>query len=215
VTGPRVLVADADAPTRVGLRLALAADGFDVVAEARDFQEAVTFAREIEPDVAMVAASLPGGGIEAAREIASQRPGVCLVVVSNAPNGEELVEAVLAGASGYVGRDVSQDRLPAVLRAVLAGEVALPRRHTRHLLETLRGRDVRRAAVAAQAKAPLSDREWDVLHLLADGGPTAEIARRLQISDVTVRRHISSICTKLGVSDRAGAVALMRRSAGR
>lgn len=215
MNGPRVLVADADAPTRVGLRLALAADGFDVVAEARDLQEAVTVARELEPDVAMVAASLPGGGIAAAHEIASQRPGVRLVVVSNEPNGEELVEAVLAGASGYVGRDVSQDRLPAVLRAVLAGEVALPRRHTRHLLETLRGRDARRAAVTAQAKAPLSDREWDVLQRLADGAPTAEIARRLQISDVTVRRHISSICAKLGVPDRAGALALMRRSAGR
>jgi DNA-binding NarL/FixJ family response regulator len=210
-----VLVADADAPTRVGLGLALAADGFDVVAEARDADEAVKVAREIDLDVAMVAASLPGGGIDATREIASRRPGVCLVVVSNDPTGEELVEAVLAGAAGYVGRDVSQDRLPAVLRAVLAGEVALPRRHTRHLLETLRGRDVRRAVVTARAKTPLSDREWDVLRLLADGAPTAEIARRLRISDVTVRRHISSTCAKLGVSDRAGAVALMRRSAGR
>jgi DNA-binding NarL/FixJ family response regulator len=209
------LVAEADAPTRVGLRLVLAADGFDIVAEARRAAEAVDAARELELDAAMVAASLPGGGIDAAREIAGERPGLCLVIVSDDPSGEELVDAVLAGASGYLGRDVSQERLPAVLRAVLAGEVALPRRHTRHLLETLRGRDVRRAIVTAQAKGALSDREWEVLQLLADGASTAEIARRLRISAVTVRRHVSSICAKLGVPDRAGAVALMKRSAGR
>jgi DNA-binding NarL/FixJ family response regulator len=92
--------------------------------------------------------------------------------------------------------------------------VALPRRHTRHLLETLRGRDVRRAMVTAHATGVLTDREWEVLQLLADGAPTAEIARQLRISAVTVRRHVSSICAKLGVPDRAGAVALVR-SAGR
>src|SRR5919197_2111214 len=161
----------------------------------------------------MVAASLPGGGIDAARAISAERPGVSLVVVSDDPTGEELVDAVLAGASGYVGRDVSQARLPAVIRAVMGGEVALPRRHTRHLLETLRGRDVRRVTVTAQAKGALSDREWEVLQLLADGAPTAEIAQRLRISAVTVRRHVSSICAKLGVPDRAGAVALMKRAA--
>ena len=214
VTGPRVLVADADAPTRVGLRVALAVDGFDIVAEARDAEEVANAAREFELDAAMVAASLPGGGIEAAREITTQQPRVSVVIVSDDPTGEELVDAVLAGAAGYVGRDVSQERLPAVLRAVLAGEVALPRRHTRHLLETLRGRDVRRAMVTAQATGTLSDREWEVLQLLTDGAPTAEIARQLRISAVTVRRHISSICTKLGVPDRAGAVALMNRLAG-
>lgn len=210
-----MLVADADAPTRVGLRVALASDGFEIAAEARDAEEAVNAARRLEVDAAMVAVSLPGGGIEAVREITSHRPRVCLVVVSDHPTGEELVDAVLAGASGYVGRDVSQQRLPTILRAVLAGEVALPRRHTRHLLETLRGRDVRRAMVTTHAKGALSDREWDVLQLLADGAPTAEIARRLRISAVTVRRHVSSICVKLDVPDRAGAVALMKRSVGR
>jgi DNA-binding NarL/FixJ family response regulator len=210
-----VLVADADAPTRVGLRLALAADGFDIVAEARDADEAVNAARDLELDAAMMAVSLPGGGIDAAREVITRQPRVSLVLVSDDPTGEELVDAVLAGAAGYVGRDVSQERLPAVLRAVLAGEVALPRRHTRHLLETLRGRDVRRAMVTAQATGVLSDREWEVLELLADGAPTGEIARQLRISAVTVRRHVSSICAKLGVPDRAGAVALMKRSASR
>jgi DNA-binding NarL/FixJ family response regulator len=211
MTLPRLLVADADAPTRAGLRVALAAGGFEIVAEATDAEQAVSAALAAEFDAALVAAALPGGGIDVARQITTQRPRVRIVIVSDHPSGVELVDAVLAGASGYLGRDVSQHRLPTVLRAVLAGEVALPRRHTHYLLETLRGRDVRRAIVAAHAKEPLSDREWEVLQLLTDGAPTAEIARRLRISAVTVRRHVSSMCAKLGVPDRAGAVALLQR----
>ncbi len=200
---PRVLLADADAPTRVGLRLALESGGYDVVAEASEAAAAVTAAVQLEPDAALVAASLPGGGIEAARQIAAQRPRVRLVIVSDDPSGEELVEAVLAGASGYLGRDVSPRRLPAALRGVLAGEVALPRRHTQYLLDALRERDVRRATLTAQARSAITDREWEVLQLLASGASTSEIAHRLRISPVTVRRHASSLRAKLGVPDRA------------
>ena len=207
---PRVLLADADAPTRVGLRAALVADGFEVVAEADVAHAAVAAAVELDPDGAMVAASLPGGGIEAARQIAAANPRMRLVIVSDDPSGDELLEAVLAGASGYLGRDVSLQRLPTALRAVLAGEVALPRRHTQYLLEALRGRDVRRAAVSARASSPITDREWEVLQLLADDTSTAEIAHRLRISAVTVRRHASSIQRKLGVADRAGLTAVIR-----
>jgi DNA-binding NarL/FixJ family response regulator len=209
---PRVVLADADAPTRVGIRVALGSAGFDVVAEAADAASAVSAAFDLAPDAAMLAASLPGGGIDAARQIAAQRPGVCLVIVSDLPSGEELVEAVLAGASGYLGRDVSEQRLPTVLRAVLAGEVALPRRHSHHLVEALRGRDASRAIVRSRAGSAVSDREWEVLELLADGASTDEIAHRLRISAVTVRRHISSILAKLGLPDRASAVALLKRS---
>lgn len=200
---PRVLLADADAPTRVGLRLALESGGYDVVAEASEAAAAVTAAVQLEPDAALVAASLPGGGIEAARQIAAQRPRVRLVIVSADPSGEELLEAVTAGASGYLGRDVSPRRLPAALRGVLAGEVALPRRLTQHLLEALRERDVRRATLTAQARSAITDREWEVLQLLASGASTSEIAHRLRISPVTVRRHSSSLVAKLGVPDRA------------
>ena len=209
---PRVVLADADAPTRVGTRVALDSAGFDVVAEAAEAGAAVTAALELQPHAAMLAASLPGGGIDAARQIAAQRPNVSLVIVSDRPSGEELLEAVLAGASGYLGRDVSEQRLPTVLHAVLAGEVALPRRHSRHLIEALRGRHVTRAIVTARARSPISDREWEVLQLLADGVSTADIAHRLRISAVTVRRHVSSILTKLELPDRLSAVALVRHS---
>jgi len=209
MNAPRVVLADADAPTRVGLRVALAADGFDIVAEAGEAGAAIEAAVELRPDAVMLAAALPGGGIEAARRISVRVPGARIVIVSDGPSGEELLEAVLAGAAGYLGRDVSQERLPFALRAVLAGEVALPRRHTQHLLEELRRRNVQRAIVSARARVALTDREWEVLLVLADGATTGEIARRLRISAVTVRRHISALRTKLDMPDRASMAALL------
>ena len=207
---PRILLADADAPTRVGLRVAMEAGGFEVVAEAADADTAVAAALELEPDAAIVAAALPGGGIDAARRISERLPAVRLVVLSDRLSGEELLEAVLAGASGYLDRGVSQQRLPTALQGVLAGEVALPRSHTQHVLEALRGRSVQRDVVAARASAALTDREWEVLQLLADGASTAEIARRLGISAVTVRRHRSSVLGKLDLADGASVAALLR-----
>jgi DNA-binding NarL/FixJ family response regulator len=122
---------------------------------------------------------------------------------------------VEAGAVGYLGKNVAADRLPRVLMALLEGEVAFPRRHTGHLVDTLKGQDARRALIAARTGARLSEREWEVLELLAADASTAEIALRLAISQVTVRRHVSSLLRKLGAADRAGAVALLRqRSAG-
>jgi DNA-binding NarL/FixJ family response regulator len=103
VSTPRVVLADNDAPTRVGLRVALGADGFDVVAEAPDAEAAISAALELEPDAVLVAAALPGGGIEAARRIVAGLPRVRVVIVSDDPGGEELLNAVLAGASGHLG----------------------------------------------------------------------------------------------------------------
>lgn len=210
MTAPRILLADADAPTRVGLRVALQGAGWEVVGEAVDADAAIEAALEHRPDLALLAAALPGGGIDATRQLSARLPGLRLVVVSDRPSGEELLTAVRAGASGYLGRDVSQERLPAALRGVLAGEVALPRRHTQHLLEELRGQDVQRAIVAARAEPPLTDREWEVFQLLAAGMPTAEMAHRLGISEVTVRRHVSVLLAKLDLPDRASAAALLQ-----
>jgi DNA-binding NarL/FixJ family response regulator len=209
---PRVLVAEADQPTRTGLRLVLTDAGFHVAGEAADAGAAVDIAVAERPDVALVASQLPGGGMAAARRIASRVARARLVVLTSRPSGEELLEAVMAGADAYLGADVSLERLPTILRGVLAGEVALPRRHSRQLLEALRGRDARRSRFATRTDAVLTDREWEVLQLVADGAPTGEIGRRLGISDVTARRHISSLMAKLGVSDRAGAAELLRRS---
>jgi len=88
--------------------------------------------------------------------------------------------------------------------------VALPRRYTGHLLEALRGRDVRRALVAARTNTTLSEREWEVLQMLAGEASTAEMAQALGISEVTVRRHVGSLLAKLGVPDRASAADVLR-----
>lgn len=209
-TPAKILIADADAPTRVGLRLALAPERFEIVAEVDSAERALAATRDLQPHVALVASDLPGGGLEAVRMIARARPGTRVIVLSARPDDDELLGAVLAGAVGYLGKDVSPARLPLVLEGVRAGEVALPRHLSRRLLEEVRGRDAHRARVSELASAPLSEREWEVLHMLAANVTTGEIARRLGISDVTVRRHVSSVVTKLGVPDRRAAIELMR-----
>lgn len=206
-----MVIADGDAATRMGLRVTLAAGGFSIAGEAPDAARAVAITLAEQPELVLLVADLPGGGIDAAREVGSRLPGTRIVVLSRDPSGEELVAAVQAGASGYLGEDVSQSRLPTVLQGILAGEVALPRRFTQHLLDEMRGRDVQRAIVDARASTALTDREWEVLGLLVDETPTGEMARRLGISQVTVRRHVSSLLAKLGLSSRAGVGELMRR----
>src|SRR3954470_13905356 len=211
---PRVLLADPDRPTRAGVRRALTRGGLEVAGEATDAAAAVAMAEAERPELALVATELPGGGLDAARRIVAGVPRVRVVVLTGSPGGEELVEAVRAGAVGYLGRDVDAERLPEILRAVLAGEVALPRRHSQHLVEAFRRRDVQRARLAARTDARLTDREWEVLEMLGEDLSTAEMGWRLGISAVTARRHISSLVAKLGVADRAGAAELVRRSEG-
>ena len=209
MTAPRILLADADVPTRVGFRAALRRAGFEVVAEADDVDAALAAVESAPVDVALVDTALSGDGIDAVTRLAKLRPGVRLVVLTEQPDDDELLAAVLAGATGYLGKHMSASRLPDVVRGVLAGEVALPRLHSARLLDELRHRTARRSAVSALAAAPLTDREWDVLELLAKGCTTGEMARRLRISDVTVRRHVSTLVAKLGVRDRASAAELV------
>ncbi len=208
---PRVLIADGHEPTRAGLRLALVGAGFEVIAEARERGAALDAAVTEFPDLALVSVDLPGGALDCVRAITQRLPGVSVVVLSPRPSGEELVTAVLAGASGYLGAGMSLARLPDALRGVLAGEVALPRAHTGHLLEELRFRNAGRARIAAHTNAKLSEREWEVLQLLAADASTAVIAQGLGISEITVRRHVSSLVSKLGVPDRASAAELFHR----
>jgi DNA-binding NarL/FixJ family response regulator len=209
---PRVLLAEPDGPTLVGLRLSVSRAGFAVVGECDDRVTTVSAVLDRRPDVALIACDLPGGGIETAREVAELVPATRLVVLSADPSGDELVAAILAGATGYLPKDISHERLPHAVQGVLDGETALPRRHTRELLEHLRGRDIQRSLVAAHASGSLTEREWEVLRLLGASASTAEMALRLGISEVTVRRHISTMLAKLGLSDRASARALLKRS---
>ena len=209
---PRILLAEGDRPTRAGLRVAVRRAGFELVDEAGSLDEALAAAGERLPDVALVAADLAGGGMETARRLVGLHPTVRVIVLSAELDGDELLEAVLAGATGYLAKGMSLERLPNAIRGVLAGEVALPRLHADKLLAELRGRNAARERVTARTGAKLTDREWDVLQLLGENASTAEIARRLRISQVTARRHISGVVAKLGVADRAGAARLVSRS---
>lgn len=204
------LLAVPDRFLRAGLSRALAASGFEVVAEPVEAQAAVAAARSRTPALALVAVDLPGDGLEAVRGIAAVSPRTRVVVISARPHGEELVDAVLAGAVGYLSAEMRQERLPDIAHGVLAGETSLPRLESRHILDALRRRHSRRAVLASRTGAVLSEREWEVLQLMADGLSTGELARRLGISAVTARRHISSAMAKLGVRDRESAVELVR-----
>jgi DNA-binding NarL/FixJ family response regulator len=176
---------------------------------------AVSTAVAERPELVLVSADLPGGAFDAVREVSDRLPATRVVVLTRSPTGDELVAAVQAGAAGYLGEDVSQARLPAVMRGILDGEVALPRRQTQHLLDAMRGRDHRQATVAARAAVALTKRELEVLDMLVAETSTGEMARRLGISQVTVRRHVSSVLGKLEVRSRAAVVELFPpRSAG-
>src|SRR4051794_2303875 len=207
---PRVLLADANRPTRARIRLVWEAAGLVVAGEAVDADPAVALALAERPELGLVAAELPGGCSQAIRRIAREVPRTRLVVITARPSGDELVSVVGSGAVGYLGGDTDSERLPEILRAVAAGEVALPRRHTQQLLDALRGRDARRTALAARTGASLTDREWEIFELLADGVATGEMAHRLGITATTARRHISSLLHKLAVPDRSSAVDLLR-----
>jgi DNA-binding NarL/FixJ family response regulator len=209
----RVLVADDHPPMRAGVRLALADHGFAVCAEAADAQGAVAQAVRAVPDVCLLDIHMPGGGIAAAAEIAERVPATTIVMLTVSRHDGDLFDALRAGASGYLLKDIDPARLPAALHGVMAGEVTLPRQLVGRLVEEFEGRSRRRIRFIGSGDHPaLTEREWEVLELLHDGLTTREIADRLNISDVTVRRHTSAIVRKLRVRDRREALRLLERS---
>lgn len=210
MTSDAVLLAQHDRFVAAGLRRVLTDAGFAVLGPERHAEAVVGLAARSRPALAVIDVDLPGGGLLATRAVAAASPATRLVVLTGSPGGEELVDAALAGAVGYLRRDLPLERWPDVLHGVLAGETAFPRVESRHLVEALRGREAQRAMVEAAGGASLTDREWEVLVLIADGVPTGEAARRLGISAVTARRHVSSAVAKLGVEGRAEAIALLQ-----
>jgi DNA-binding NarL/FixJ family response regulator len=132
-------------------------------------------------------------------------------MLSVSRDDDDLFDALRVGASGYLLKDMDPERLPHAVRGVLDGEAALPRSMALRLIEQFRGRQRgRRIRVADGPVVELTDREWEVLELMKDGLTTAEIAKRLFLSPVTVRRHISAILAKLRAPDRKAALRLVR-----
>lgn len=207
--GISVVLADDHTAVRAGIRLALAGEGFNVVAEASDGPGAVEATLRERPDIALLDVNMPGSGIKAAEEIAAALPDTVVVMLTVSRDDDDLFAALRAGASGYLLKDTDPGRLPFALRGVLEGEAALPRGLVARLIEEFRTRGKRRRLpLMRQRGVELTEREWEVLEFLHDGMSTAEIAERMSISPVTVRRHVSEILKKLRVSTREEAVQL-------
>jgi DNA-binding NarL/FixJ family response regulator len=208
---PRVLIADDHAPTRAGVRMALERDGIEVCAEVTNASEAVEAAMRERPDLCLLDVHMPGGGPSAASKITSSLPSTMVIMLTVSRDNQDLLESLRRGAIGYLLKDMNPASLPVAVRAALGGEGVLPRTLTAGLIEEFRHRpEARRPRGQPRERPALSAREWEILELLTEGATTADMAERLFLSQVTVRRHISSILSKLGVSTREEAVKLLR-----
>jgi DNA-binding NarL/FixJ family response regulator len=207
----RVVIADDHPPTRTGVREALEKESCIVVAEAATAGEAVAAAREHGPDVCLLDIHMPGSGIAAAAEITHTLPRVAVVMLTASRDDEDLFAALRAGASGYLLKDMDPARLGPALRGVLAGEAILPRWLVLKVVGQLTATPRRRFALPNRpTAAQLTEREAEILDLMASGRTTQEIADHLFLAQVTVRTHISAILRKLRVRDRKAAIQLAR-----
>ena len=206
-----VLIADGDAGVRAGIRGALEAAGFAIVGEAADATSAVSDTVRSRPDICLVDVALPGNGLNAVAAIARQSPATTIVALTVSPGSRELVEALERGASGYLLKGIAADQLAKTLRATRTGEAALSRSLLPALMEQVRRRP-KRAITMPEGPVELTTREWEVSELLRSGLSTGEIAGRLGLSPVTVRRHVSSMLKKLGAPDRQAAVRALKLS---
>jgi DNA-binding NarL/FixJ family response regulator len=207
--GLRVLIADDHPMARVGIRMALERGGFEVCAEADDATSAVEAAERERPDICLLDIQMPGSGIHAAEEIGKLTPDSAIVMLTVSRIDTDLFDALRAGASGYLLKDIDPTRLPLVLRRVLDGEAALPRHLVALVIDEFRERGRRRPLLKRRGVV-LTDREWEVLELMSQGLTTFEIADRLFIEPVTVRTHVSAILKKLHVSSRKAALQLIQ-----
>jgi two-component system, NarL family, nitrate/nitrite response regulator NarL len=207
------VIADDHPPTRHGVRVALERAACEVVADAATAAEAVSAAREHRPDVCLLDINMPGSGIAAAAEITYSLPDVAIVMLTASRDDEDLFAALRAGASGYLLKDMDPARLAPALRGVLAGEAVLPRWLVLKVVEQFRATPRRRITLPNSRAAELTEREAEVLNLMAGGLSTEEIAGRLFLAQVTVRTHIAAILKKLRVPDRKAAIRLARGTA--
>jgi DNA-binding NarL/FixJ family response regulator len=198
VTAPIRLLIAHNAPTRAGIRLALGAD-VDTCAEVADSDQAIRAAKREQPEVCIVGREIPGDWLAAVRGISRAAPGAGVVVVTPQGDIDDLLEAVRAGAVGYVADAGNTNCMRRIVRAAAAHEAVIPRTMVLELLLEVRG--------SGSTGDLLTRREAQVLGMLRRGHSTAEIARRLDIAPVTVRRHISDLVRKLGVGNRSALTA--------
>ncbi|HEY7003783.1 MAG TPA: response regulator transcription factor [Gaiellaceae bacterium] len=208
----RVLVVDDHDLFRTGLRNLLEEQSVNVVGEAGDGESAIRLAPDLAPDVIIMDLNMPGaGGVETTRRLASLAPLSRVVVLTISADDEDVMNAVLAGACGYLLKDASIQDLIAGIRAAAAGESLISPQIAAKVLQRLRAQ-TKDAQAAEIIRAELSDRELEVLKLIANGKDNAQIARELFISPKTVKNHISNILMKLQIENRIQAAVYAVRS---
>jgi DNA-binding NarL/FixJ family response regulator len=202
---PRLLLVDDHTLLRQGLRRAVEDAGFDVVGEAGDGEEAVRLAVECRPDLVLMDLSMPVmDGIEATRAVVAARPVTKVIILTSFAEHARLHAALEAGAVGYLLKDAEPDDIIRALRDASAGGVPLSPRAAAALLPE--NRPTSNATLDA-----LTPRERDVLALVASGLPNKSIARRLEISEKTVKAHLTRVFAVVGVSDRTSAALWAQR----
>jgi two-component system, NarL family, response regulator LiaR len=212
----RVIVADDDPFVRRLIKDALQAEDVRVIAEARTGREALELTLHYRPDAVLMDIVMPElDGISATRQILASAPDQTVLLITGSEEEDMALLSLRAGATGFVTKDLPAEALARVVHAAVRGEAVLSRAQTTQLVDYLRTMPERQAGMRP-VKSPLTNREWEVVVLLADGRSNAEIAGTMFVSIATVRSHIQSILRKLGVGSRQEAVAAaerMRKSA--
>jgi DNA-binding NarL/FixJ family response regulator len=202
----RIVLADDHELTLAGLRAVIAQDdALEVVGLARDGLEAVALTRTLQPDLVLMDVRMPNmGGLEAMRELKQISPSTIVLILSMFPDVELLLEAVRAGAAGYVLKTADEASLRAAIHEALAGDLPVDPSMTRELVQRLAAEGETPPTLSTPPD-PLTAREHEVLVLLAQGNRNREIAEKLIITQHTVKIHVEHILAKLGVSDRTQA----------
>jgi DNA-binding NarL/FixJ family response regulator len=209
----RVLVVDDQALVRGGFRMILDAQrDIEVVGEAVDGRDALNRARELEPDVVLMDIRMPElDGLEATRRLAAGNGGARVLILTTFDADEYVYDAMKAGASGFLLKDVRPEQLAEAVRTVAAGDALLAPAITRRLVEQFVRRPPPGAAKPTEL-AELTEREVEVLGLVARGLSNAEIAEALFLTEATIKTHVTHILTKLDLRDRVQAVVLAYES---
>jgi DNA-binding NarL/FixJ family response regulator len=202
----RVLIVDDHPVTRDGLRAALStSDEIDIVGEATNGEEAVAAVRELTPDVVFMDVRMPGmGGLEATAEIREMQPDTKVILFTVEESRAAIADAIRAGVSGYLLKDVSAGELIQAAKFAVEGKAVIHPTLTRAFIEEVQ-------YVEQRPETPLSRRESQILQKIAYGATTKEVAHDLGISPHTVKTHLERIFEKLGANDRAQAVAIALR----
>ena len=205
----KVLIASEHPATALGIRATLDEAGFEVCAEVSTAPATLDAARKHQPDKCLIEIELRGEDLELAVWLTRVAQDSHIILLTSSHDEDRFMDAIEAGISGYLFKDISPEKLCAALRGALAGEGAFPRQLTRRVIEELRHRAKTRKFVVARHGVFLTRRESDVVRLLRRNLTTQEIGRRLSISPVTVRTHLSSVVRKCQAEDREAIIEML------